>query len=206
MQAKIFDLSGAETGMVELRDDIFGRTSSAPFLHEAVSVALANRRRGCAHAKTRSEVSGSGKKPWKQKHTGRARAGSIRSPLWRHGGVVFGPRSGRARLDLPRQKARLALAQALSARLADGDIRFVESIAFEEAKTKRVAAALAALGCPSRTLLVMDKADPIVRRACRNLPEVSVLLPGDLDAYRVLSCRRLVMTRPALEALGSRWN
>ena len=147
MQAQLLNVKGAEVGKVELPDAVFGRRPSPEFLHEYVTVYLANQRRGTANTKTRAEVSGSGKKPWKQKHTGRARAGSFRSPLWRHGGITFGPRAGKVRLSFPRRKAALALSQALSAKYAEGSIVFVENLALEEAKTKAAVQLLKLLGC-----------------------------------------------------------
>ncbi|MDD5628995.1 MAG: 50S ribosomal protein L4 [Elusimicrobia bacterium] len=207
MQAQLMNIKGAAVGKVELSDALFGRRPSPEFLHEYVTVYLANQRRGTANTKTRAEVSGSGKKPWKQKHTGRARAGSFRSPLWRHGGVTFGPRAGRARLDFPRAKARLALVHALSAKQAEGALVFVESLGLEEAKTKLMVAMLDSLKCGERkgcTLLVLDAPDAKLARASRNIPNVELALAGDVSAYGVLRARRLVVTKPALEKLQAR--
>ena len=207
MQAQLLNVKGAAVGQVELPDTVFGRRPSPEFLHEYVTVYLANQRRGTANTKTRAEVSGGGKKPWKQKSTGRARAGSLRSPLWRHGGVTFGPRAGHVHLDFPRSKARLALAQAFSAKQEQGALVFVESLAVEEAKTKAVVALLESLKCGSRagcTLLVLDAPDAKLARASRNIPNVELALAGDVSAYGVLRARRLVVTRPALEKLQVR--
>lgn len=206
MQAQLLNVKGEEAGSVDLKEAVFGHKPSREFLHEFVTVYLANQRRGTAHTKTRSEVSGGGKKPWKQKHTGRARAGSIRSPLWRHGGITFGPRGTRRRLELPRQKAKAALAQALAARLADGGIVFVEGLSLPEPKTKALAAILAALKCEGRVMLVLDGPDRNLSVAGSNIPGLRIRLASDLNAYEVLGCRKLVMTRPALEKLGARWN
>ncbi len=206
MQARLLNIKGEEIGAVELKDEVFGRKPSREFLHEYATVYGANQRRGTAHTKTRSEVSGGGKKPWKQKHTGRARAGSNRSPLWRHGGINFGPRAGKVRLEMPRQKAREALAQALAARHAEGRIVFVESLSLEEPRTRVLAAALRALGCAGRTLAVLDGPDQKLALASRNLAGVQACLASDLNAYSVLACQKLVMTRPALEKLCARWN
>ncbi|MBI4679038.1 MAG: 50S ribosomal protein L4 [Elusimicrobia bacterium] len=206
MEAPLLNFKGEEVGKVSLRDDVFGCKPRPAFLHEAVTAILANRRTWSAHTKTRDEVSGGGKKPWKQKHTGRARAGSSRSPLWRHGGVTFGPRAGKVRAELPRQKSRLALAQALSARLKEGRVTFVDSLACEDGRTKTAAGMLKSLGCPDKTILVLDRPDEMLKRACRNIPGVAVVLPGDLNAYAALNCRKLVMTKAALEALLGRWN
>ena len=207
MQAQLLNVKGAEVGTVDLPEAVFGRRPSPQFLHEYVTVYLANQRRGTANTKTRAEVSGSGKKPWKQKHTGRARAGSFRSPLWRHGGITFGPRAGHVHLDFPRAKARLALAHALSAKQAEGAMIFVEGLPLEEAKTKAMAALLESLKCGSRngcTLLLLDAPDAKLRRASRNIPNVELALAADVSAYGVLRARRMVVTRPALEKLQAR--
>jgi large subunit ribosomal protein L4 len=206
MEAALLNVKGEEVGKVSLREDVFGLTPRPQFLHEAVTAILANRRTWSANTKTRDEVSGGGKKPWKQKHTGRARAGSSRSPLWRHGGVTFGPRAGKVRVELPRGKSRLALAQALSARLKDGRLVFVDAIACEDGRTKTAAALLKTLGCPAKTVLVLDRPNEMVTRAFRNIPSVAVVLPGDLNVYAAMNCRKLVVTKAALEALLSRWN
>jgi len=204
MEAQLLNSKGSEVGKVELQDAVFGRRPSGEFLHEYVTVYRANQRRGTANTKTRAEVSGSGKKPWKQKHTGRARAGSFRSPLWRHGGITFGPRAGHIHLDFPRRKARIALAQALSAKQAQGAIVYVESLSVEQPKTKAVAALLKSLKCEGRTMLVLDAPDANLSRAGRNIPKLDFALAGDLNAYTVLRARRMVVTRPALEKIHTR--
>lgn len=206
MEASLLNVKGEEIGKVSLRDDVFGLKPRPQFLHEAVTAVLANRRAWSANTKTRDEVSGSGKKPWKQKGTGRARAGSTRSPLWRHGGVTFGPRAGRVRVELPRGKSRLALAQALSARFKDGRLVFVDDIPCEDGRTKTAVAALKSLGCASRTIVVLDRSNEMLTRAFRNIPDVAVILSGDLNVYSAMNCRKLIMTKAALEALLSRWN
>jgi large subunit ribosomal protein L4 len=207
MDAKILDVSGKEVGKVALPENIFGHKPSRSFLHEFVTVYLANQRQYGAHTKSRSEVSGGGRKPWKQKHTGRARAGSIRSGLWRHGAIIHGPRSGYgSHLDFPRQKAKLALAQALSARAQDGGLVCVKELSLKEAKTKQMAGVLAKLGCDGRTLIVLDAPNASIARAARNIPKLEVRLAADINAYEVLNCTKIVITQPALEKLGARWN
>ena len=207
MEAKILDVSGKEVGKQELSDKIFGHKPSKSLLHEFVVVYLANQRQYGAHTKSRSEASGGGRKPWKQKHTGRARAGSIRSGLWRHGSIIHGPRSGYgSHLDFPRQKAKLALAQALSARAQDGGLIFVKDLALKDAKTKLMAVMLTKLGGEGRILIVLDAPNAALKRASRNLPTVEVVLAADVNAYDDLKCKKLILTQPALEKLGSRWN
>jgi large subunit ribosomal protein L4 len=207
METKVLDVSGKEVGKAALPEHIFGHKPSKRFLHEFVTVYLANQRAWTSNTKGRSEVSGGGRKPWKQKHTGRARAGSTRSGLWRHGAIIHGPRMGRgSRLDYPRQKAKLALAQALSARAADGGLVCVKELSIKEAKTKLVASTLAKLGCAGRTLVVLDAPNPELTRAGRNIPTLAIRLAADVNAYEVLNCKKLVITQPALEKLGARWN
>lgn len=204
MEAQLLNNKGVAVGKVELRDAIFGCRPSREFLHEFVVKHMANQRRGMANTKTRCEVSGSGRKPWKQKGTGRARAGSFRSPLWRHGGVTFGPRAGKVRLAFPRRKSRQALVQALSVKLTEGAIVFVDNLGLESPKTKSMVALLKSLGCQGRTTLVLDAPDANLSLASRNIQDVTVVLAGDLNAYSVLQCRRMVLTRPALEKLNTR--
>ena len=207
MDAKIIDVSGKEVGSVALSEQIFGHKPSKRFLHEFVTVYLANQRAWTSNTKSRTEVSGGGRKPWKQKGTGRARSGSIRSGLWRHGAIIHGPRMGRgSRLDYPRQKAKLALAQALSARAQDGSVICVKDFVIKEPKTKLVAAVLAKLGCEGKVLIVLDAPNAGLMRASRNLPTVLVRMASDINAYEVLRCKKLVITQPALEKLGARWN
>jgi large subunit ribosomal protein L4 len=207
MDAKVLDVSGKEVGKATLPEAVFGHKPSRSFLHEFVTVYLANQRQYGAHTKSRSEVSGGGRKPWKQKHTGRARAGSIRSGLWRHGAIIHGPRSGYgSHLDFPRQKAKLALAQALSARAQDGGLVLLKDFALKDAKTKLMAGVLEKLGCEGRTLIVLDAPNAAIARAARNIQKVEVRLAADINAYEVLNCKKLVITQPALEKLGARWN
>jgi large subunit ribosomal protein L4 len=206
MQAELLNVKGEKAGQIDLQDKIFGEKPQKTFLHEYVTVYLANQRTGQHKVKTRTEVSGGGKKPWKQKHTGRARAGSIRSGLWRHGGIIHGPKEGKVRREFPRQKSRLALSQALTSRYQAGGVIFVDALQVKEAKTKLVASMLEKLGCQGRTILVLDQPDAKLTQAARNIPNVEIMLAGDLNAYMVLRSKKLVMTRSAVEKLGARWN
>ena len=206
METQVFNLKGESVGKIALPDSVFAKKPSAELLHEAVTANLSNQRRGTAHTKTRSEVSGGGHKPWKQKHTGRARQGSNRSPIWRKGGVVFGPRTRSWRLGFPRRKLLEALAQALSARALDGGLRILESVSLDGAKTKQVAGWLKALKAEGRALLVTENFDANLSRAARNVPDLKVTLVSHLNPYEVLACRHLLMTRRAVEKLAPRWN
>jgi len=206
METQILNLKGEAVGKAELPEKVFGLKASREYLHEITTIYQNNRRQGDAHTKVRSEVRGGGKKPWKQKGTGRARHGSIRSPIWRGGGVVFGPRTRDYTLSVPRRKGQKALAQALSVRAADGTLRVVDSIQLDGAKTKQIAAMLKAIKADKRSLIVAEQRDENLARAARNIPGLKVMLVADLNAYEVLSCRNLILTAGALEKLGPRWN
>ncbi len=208
MQAPLLNVQGEEVGKIELPEKIFGCKPNAQFLHEVATIHEVNQRRWTANTKSKAEVSGSGKKPWKQKHTGRARAGSIRSPLWRHGGIIFGPRANRgARRTMPARKAKEALAQILSDRFSSGAIIFVDKIEVAEPKTKAVAQILKNLKCAgSGLMMILDAANAGLSRASRNIPDLELALAADLNAYGVLRARRLVLTAGALEKLSARWN
>jgi len=206
MQAELLNVKGEKVGKIELKDTVFGLKPSKELLHEYVTIHLANERQYDAKVTTRTEVSGGGRKPWKQKHTGNARAGSNRSPLWRKGGIVHGPKNVERNFSIPRQKSKLALAHALAARNAASGIVVVDELKLKEAKTKNVAQILKALGCGARTILVLDQPNAQLTLAARNIPDVQILLAGDLNAYTVLRSKKIVLTQPALEKLGARWN
>ncbi|HBL15682.1 MAG: 50S ribosomal protein L4 [Elusimicrobia bacterium GWA2_69_24] len=206
METEVLNLKGESVGKVELPAQVFGLKPCPHYLHEVSTIYLNNQRQGNAHTKTRGEISGGGRKPWRQKGTGRARAGSNRSPIWRKGGVVFGPRTRDYRLELPRHKAKLALAQALSARAQDGSLRVVDGLAIDGAKTSQVAGVLKALKADSRSLIVAEQANANLARASRNIPGLKIMLVAHLNAYAVLACRNLIITRGALEKLGPKWN
>jgi large subunit ribosomal protein L4 len=207
MEAKVLNLKGAEVGSLKLPEKVFGVKPQPTLLHEVATAYLSNQREGSAHTKTRAEVSGGGKKPWKQKGTGRARHGSSRSPIWRHGGVAWGPRNTvNYRQELPRAKWRLGLAHALSARAADGGLKVLESLALDGAKTKQVAALLKAVKAGKRALIVTEAHDANLVRASKNVEGLKVSLAAHLNAYDVLACRTLIMTKGAIEKLAPRWN
>ena len=209
MEATLWNNKGEETGKIGLPKEIFEIETNAQFLHEMVTSYLSNQRRWTANTKTRAEVSGGGHKPWKQKHTGRARAGSNRSPLWRKGGITFGPRYVDPifkRLNVPRRKSRLAVTQALSARASDGGLKIIEALNFEKPKTRAVAELLKKMGATGKPLLVIDHHDRNLAIAARNIPGLKISLVSGLNAYEVLRCGSLIMTQAALEKLRSRSN
>jgi large subunit ribosomal protein L4 len=173
-------------------------------LHQMVLSQRASRRAGTVATKTKGLVSGGGKKPWRQKGTGRARAGSSRSPLWAGGGTIFGPQPRDYSYRLPKSARRAALRAAIAARHAEGALLVVEKIALQEAKTKHMVAYLRGLGVEQGALVVMDRQDDVVARAARNLPNVKVLVGGGLNVYDILGRKTLVMTRAALEQVAAR--
>jgi large subunit ribosomal protein L4 len=173
-------------------------------LHQMVVSQLASRRAGTVATKTKGLVSGGGKKPWRQKGTGRARAGSSRSPLWAGGGTIFGPRPRDYSYRLPKSARRAALRAAIAARHADGALLVVDKVALAEPKTKHMVAFLQGLGVEQSALVVIDRQDDAVARAARNLPNVKVLVVGGLNVYDILGRKILVMTRAALEHVATR--
>ena len=162
---------------------------------------LANQRQGTVDTKTRGEVQGGGKKPWRQKHTGRARAGSIRSPLWRKGGIVFGPHPREYRYSLPAVLRRQALAESVKAKIEGQGLLAVETMEGLEGKTRALNKALERMKVEPPALLVIERIDPNLTRACRNLPRVYVKRLSDLNCYDVLRSAKMVMTQEALKQL-----
>ena len=187
----------------KLNDAIFGAKTRAHLLHQAVVMQLANRRAGTAATKTKGFVRGGGKKPWKQKGTGRARAGSIRSPIWVGGGTVFGPTPRDYSYRMPRTARREALLSALSVKNREGKLIVVDKFSLEAAKTKIMAQALAELNVTS-ALIVIAGADATIERSARNLPKVKVLRVEGLNVYDLLRYDHLVLTEDALKILEER--
>jgi len=204
METKLLNLTGKEIGKYELPEFLFNIKPDPYFLHEAVKYYLANKHRGTASTKTRGEISGGGKKPWKQKGTGRARAGSNRSPVWRKGGIVFGPRPHSYRQDMSGVKRRAALIDALSAKQAAGDILMLENFDLKDVKTKSLGELYKTLGLDGkRVLFVMDKPEKNFLKASRNIPRAGWSLAANLNAYEVLHHGRLLFTVSGMTALVS---
>jgi len=202
METKLLNLSGKEVGMYELPESLFNIKPDPYFLHEAVKYYLANKHRGTASTKTRGEISGGGRKPWKQKGTGRARAGSNRSPVWRKGGVVFGPRPHSYRQDMSETKRHAALIDALSSKQADGAILMVENLDLKDVKTKSLSEFYKTLALDGkRILFVMDKPEKNFLKASRNIPDAGWSLASNLNAYEVLRHGRLIFTVSGMAAL-----
>ena len=195
------NLAGQVVGSVQLSEPVFTDRVKMPLLWQTVKGYQANRRQGTASTKTRSDVRGGGRKPWKQKGTGRARAGTIRSPLWRGGGVVFGPHPRDYRVHLPKMVRQLALLSSLEAKWQDGAVTVVKDFQLSAPKTKQVAQALATLKLEGKTLILLDQLDPIVARAARNLHGVTVKPAMQATAYEILAHRHLLVSETGLQQL-----
>lgn len=204
MKLIVKDCQGKEAGEVEVSFPVIENGKGSQALHDTVVAHLANRRRGTACTKTMGEVAGTGKKPWRQKGTGRARAGSFRSPLWAGGGVVFGPKPRDFGKRVSQATRLLALRKALSERLKAGDVVVVDELRVEAPKTKQFLAVLKALELKGTTLVVQEGENRNLRLASRNVPGVEVATGRELNAYQVLKCDRLLFTRPALVAVEGR--
>lgn len=203
----VVDMNNTQREEIVLDEEIFGATPNPHLLHAVVTMQLSNRRQGTASTRTRREVRGGGKKPWKQKGTGRARAGTRRSPLWRGGGTVFGPKPRSYAYLVPRQVRASALRAALSSKCQAGRLIILDDLTQERPRTKEFESLLRSLGITGRALVVTDhvQADGAVERACRNLPGITLLPPQGLNVYDVLRHENLLMTRRALALVEEAW-
>jgi large subunit ribosomal protein L4 len=197
-QTTLYDRTGASMGSVELNAELFDAPVNVAVLHQVVTAQLAGRRTGTSDTKTRGEVRGGGRKPYKQKGTGRARQGSLTAPHYRGGGAVFGPHPRSYDQRLPRKMRRLALRGALTAKLGDDAIRIVDSFALEAIKTQDMAGVLAALKATGRILVVSPGADERLRMSARNLPTVDVILADSLNVVDLVNADTIVIEQPAL--------
>ncbi len=223
-------MTGKEVGKMSLSDVIFGAEVNKAVLHAAVRTYLMNQRQGTQSTLTRTEVSGGGKKPWRQKGTGRARQGSTRSPQWTHGGIALGPKPRDYRISMNKKAKRVALFSALSAKFAAGEIIVVDDIKLESYKTAEIVKMLKALGCEKevtktykvttvtdgeavkerntrtavvaqKALIVLDKADKFVVKSCANIPTVESTLYSTINVYEVLKAEKVVLSKAAVEKL-----
>lgn len=202
----VVDLQSKKVGTVDLPQAVFGCEPRGSLVHEAVVMQRACERQGTASTLRRSEVSGSGKKPWKQKHTGRARAGSVRSPVWRHGGIVFGPKPRDYSYSMPKKKYRAALQSALSAKLADGKVIVVSEFALAQPKTKLLAKALDQFGLGETALLVAADTQSAMLQAARNLSSVKVVSADQLNVYDVVRAGVVVIHERELARVTEVWS
>ena len=227
---KVFDMAGKEVGKIALSDVIFGAEVNKAVLHAAVRTYLMNQRQGTQSTLTRSEVSGGGRKPWRQKGTGRARQGSTRSPQWTHGGIALGPKPRDYRLAMNKKVKRIALFSALSAKVAAGELIVVDEIKLETFKTKAMVEMLNALGCKKEVvknyktttvvdgevvrerkqrtatvaesaLIVLPEVDKLVIKSCANIEKTATTLYSTINVYEVLKAEKVIMTKAAIEKL-----
>ncbi|MBO5782978.1 MAG: 50S ribosomal protein L4 [Clostridia bacterium] len=198
---KVYNMKGAEVGEVELNDSVFAVEYNESLIHQAVVTYLANQRQGTKGTLTRSEVSGGGIKPWRQKGTGRARQGSIRAPQWTHGGVVFAPKSRDFSKKMNISAKRTALLSAISKKLADGQMVVVDELKVSAPKTKEMVAFQKALNLDKKTIVVMDNSDVDVILAARNLPTMKTVPVDQLNTYDVVANAVIVMTKGAVEKI-----
>lgn len=197
----VLDQAGKKVGEQELDPAVFDAQVNVPVMHQVVVAGQAAARQGTHSTKTRAEVRGGGRKPWRQKGTGRARHGSIRSPLWVGGGVAHGPKPRSYAMRVNKKMKRLALRSALTDRVREGRVRVVEGLAFDEPKTARAVEFLDALGLAGRILLVLGGPSEAVEKSFRNLPYVKIDFPGNLSTYDVLFADWVVFTKEAVEAV-----
>ena len=195
---KVVNMAGKEVGTIELSEKVFGRKVNEAVLHTAVRAFLMNQRQGTQSTLTRSEVSGGGRKPWKQKGTGHARQGSTRSPQWTHGGIALGPKPRSYRVNLNKSVKRVALFSALSAKVAAGEMIVVDNITATEYKTKTMTAMLAALGTAKKTLIVLPEVNGYVIKSCANIEGVKTTQWNTINVYDILNCDSFVVAKDAV--------
>ncbi|MBR3038811.1 MAG: 50S ribosomal protein L4 [Clostridia bacterium] len=196
----LFDIKGQNIGSIALSETVFGQPVNTAVMHEAVVAHLANCRQGTQSAKTRSEVSGGGKKPWRQKGTGRARQGSTRSPQWRHGGVVFAPKPRDYTIRVNKKVKRLAMKSALSGKVEENEIIVFDALNIEAPKTKEMVKVLKAVDADKALIVLADK-DDAVERASANIPGVKTTLVGTLNVYEILKYEKLILTKASVEKI-----
>jgi len=202
-KVQVQDSAGTKVGELDLDPAVFGVQVSVPAMHQVVTAGLAAQRAGTHSTKSRAEVSGGGRKPWRQKGTGRARHGSIRSPIWVGGGVAHGPRPRDHSIRVPKKMKRLALRSALTETAREERIRVLEAFSFEEPSTKRALDVLDALDLWGRVLVVLAAPDSTVEKSFRNLPNVRMCYPGNLGTHEVLYADWVLFTKDAIEAVTS---
>ena len=198
---KVFDMAGKEVGEITLSDVIFGAEIKGAVLHAAVRTYLMNQRQGTQSTLTRSEVSGGGRKPWRQKGTGRARQGSTRSPQWTHGGIALGPKPRDYRIAMNKKTKRAALYGALSAKVAEGNLIVVDEIKCAEFKTKTVVNMLNALGADKKSLIVLPEVDKFVVKSSANIPGVATSVVNNINVYDILNVDKFIISKAAVEKL-----
>ncbi len=200
-KVSVLDMSGKAVGEIELMDSVFGIEISESALHQAVKAHLANRRQGTQSTLTRAEVRGGGRKPWRQKGTGRARQGSTRSPQWTHGGIAFGPKPRSYRITLNKKLKRLAMKSALTAKAQSGEIIVLEGVTLEEIKTKKVVEMLKAIGAQGKALIVTPDVERNLVLSARNIPGIATAPVGSLNVYDILNHTSFVVLKDAVHKI-----
>jgi len=196
----VYNMEGKEVGKIDLSDAIFGVEVNEHLVHMAVLQQLANNRQGTQKAKTRSEVSGGGRKPWRQKGTGHARQGSTRSPQWTHGGVVFAPVPRDYSFKLNKKEKRIALKSALTSKVADGSLKVIEELKFDEIKTKKFAEVMNNLEAKN-ALVIINENDKNVVLSARNLADAKTILTGNMNVYDIMKAGTVVLTKDAVSTI-----
>lgn len=200
-EIKVVNMAGAEVGKMNLSDTVFGAEVKKSILHSAVRAHLMNQRQGTQSTLTRTEVSGGGKKPWRQKGSGRARQGSTRAPQWTHGGVALGPKPRTYKVKMNKKIRRAAMFSALSSKVADNDMIVIDAITADEYKTKTMVKMLEAVGAGNKSLVVLPEVDSKVIKSLSNIEGVKVTQSGTINVYDVLNCDSLIAAKAAVEKI-----
>ena len=201
LKTNVYDMSGKLVGEIELSEAVFGVNPNESVVHDVVKNHLANKRQGTQSSLTRAEVSGGGRKPWRQKGTGRARQGSTRAPQWTHGGIVFAPKPRDYSYTLNKKTRRLALKSVLSAKVAETNLVVIDSIKMDSVKTKDFAAFLKAVGCDTKTLVVTAAPEMNVVKSGRNIPGCEITFANLINVYDVINANKLVVDKAALQKI-----
>ncbi|MDD2269834.1 MAG: 50S ribosomal protein L4 [Eubacteriales bacterium] len=197
----IHDMQGKVCGEIELSENVFGAEVNKAVLHSVVRAYLMNQRQGTQSTLTRAEVSGGGRKPWRQKGTGRARQGSTRSPQWRHGGIAFGPKPRKYKVEINKKVKRIAMKSALSSKVLAGELIIVDNIALNEFKTKKIVEMLKALGAAKKALIVSAEADRYLYTSAGNIPGVETAAVNSINVYNILKHDTMILTKAAVEKI-----
>lgn len=197
---KLFNQNGSEVGNLELNENIFAANVNTDALHQVVVALLANKRQGTQSAKTRAEVRGGGIKPWRQKGTGRARQGSIRSPQWIKGGIVFAPKPRDYRVSTPKSMRKVAMVSALTSKVQEGEMIVLESLSFEAPKTKNMVEVLKAFDA-KKTLIITAESNEVLYKSARNLEGVQIMPVNNINVYDLLKFEKLIITKDAVSKI-----
>jgi len=206
MKAEVLDNKGIKIEDITLSNDVFGVKPKANLIAHYVKVYLSNNRQGTSSTKTRAEVSGGGKKPWKQKGTGRARVGSSRNPLWRHGGISHGPKPKDWTLSMPKKMKRLATVMALSSKALSNNLKILSEIKLKKEKTSEVKNLLSTLKLDGKTLIVTGVKNDLLLKSVSNLKNVDLSFVGTLNAFEILKSKNLVLVKDAVKSLEKKYN